>query len=516
MTRIHEIFHAVRWSTGILFVGLLTGATAVILPPLAALGLVALVGVVLLWALPELRFIPEKQLRIIFCIMVLALLCVPAYFAIDTGVLPWISVRRIFVLVVIILFSLIVAGSKVAREKLIVTLCCNRLLTLFAVGFLIIIFLSIFTSANWPVSMKGLVDGILNWYVPLFACILIVRTEEDVILLLKIIAIAAIIDSLAGLIEFLLQRRYYFDIFPKSILNSMLSGNPALREMYYANPFRNGLYRASSVYTVPLSFGELAAMVAPIGAYFVFHGRKWSEFALGVLTIVACLLALFCSGARGGYFSFLVAMPTMAIIWIIRYWRFNPYSLISAIMLAFFSFGFAALMGLVMFWRRLHNIVFGGGDTAASTDARFIQWNLAVPHILSNPVTGHGGGMAGELVGYYIPGNPIPSVDSYVITLLVEHGVPGLLLFFGMIACGVWIGVRIYLTYKSEWASVAGPIACSLIAFAVYRMALSQQENHTLFFLLVGLVFAISKLSYDHLTEKRSNKIPLETRAGDM
>lgn len=509
MTRINEVFHITYWIVGILFVGLLAGGMAVILPPLATLGLVALVGVVLLWVLPELRFVPEKQLRIVFYVMVFALLCVPAYFAIDTGVLPWISVRRIFALIVIILFSLNVAGSRVARNKLVETLQCNRLLTFSAIGFLMIIFLSIFTSADWPISMKALVDGVLNWYVPLFACILIVRSEEDIILLLKIIAIATIIDSFAGLIEFLLQRRYYFDIFPKSILNSMLSANPALTEMYYANSFRNGFYRASSIYTVPLSFGELAAMAAPVGAYFILHSRKWSELVLGVFSILACLLALFCSGARGGYFAFLVAMPIMVLMWSIRYSRLNPHGFLSTIMLAVFSTGFAGLMGLVLFWRRLHNIVFGGGDTVASTDARFIQWNLALPHILSNPLTGHGGGTAGGLVGYYAPGNQIPSVDSYVITLLVEHGVPGLVLFFGMIVCGVWVAMRIYITHESRWAAVAGPIACSLIAFAVYRMALSQRENHTLFFLLIGLIFAISKLSYDRLARKKKS-IPVQ------
>ena len=136
-------------------------------------------------------------------------------------------------------------------------------------------------------------------------------------------------------------------------------------------------------------------------------------------------------------------------------------------------------------------MVFGGGETAGSTDARVIQWELAKPHILSNPITGHGQGTAGDVIGF-MSGN-FTSVDSYVLTLLVEVGVPGFMFFFGMIACGIWIGLRQYLTNPNRWAALGGPIACSLIAFAVYRLALSQRENHTLFFLLVGVVFAMGK-----------------------
>jgi|SRR5579871_1163084 len=506
MTRAEKIFRSTRWSAAILVVGGITGAAAVLFPPLVAIGFVALLLVILLWAMPEMRLVSDRALRFAFYSMVFVLLCVPAYYAIDTGLLPWISVRRVFALTVIILFGFTVAGSKAAREKLWETMRCSPLLAFFAIGFLFMVFVSIFTSTNASFSLKEFFDAMLNWYVPLFACMLIVRSEEDVVLLMKIIAIAVILDSAAGLAEFLLQRRYYFDIFPKSILESMMASNPIIIDIYNSSAFRNGLYRASSIYTVPLSFGELAAMAAPIGAYFVLHARKWTEFALGILTVLACLLALFCSGARGGYIAFLIAMPVMAIIWTVRYSILNPHSLIGTIVFAFFSFGFVSLVGLIFFWQRLYNIVFGGGETVGSTEARFAQWELAKPHILSNPVTGHGMGMAAEVIGFLTPGGTTPTLDTYILTLLVEVGVPGFLVFFGMIACGIWIGLRQYLTNKDRWAALGGPIACSLIAFAIYRMTLSQRENHTLFFLVIGLVFAISRLGYAHFVEKKRNQ----------
>jgi len=98
-------------------------------------------------------------------------ICVPNYYTIETGVIPWITARRVFILLVIILFGLTVAGSKAAREKITSTLASNRLLAIAAIGFLIPLFLSILTSVNWSVSLKIFSEVILEWYVPFFACI---------------------------------------------------------------------------------------------------------------------------------------------------------------------------------------------------------------------------------------------------------------------------------------------------------------------------------------------------------
>lgn len=500
--RLDRTLSAAKWSIAILLIGLLTGAMAVILPPLASIGVVALVGVVLLWAMPELHFVPEKMLRRMFFAMVIVQLCVPNYYALDVGFLPWISVRRFFALAVIVLFALMISGSQSARGKISETMRQNRLLSACAFGFLITIFLSIFTSINISQTMASSFESLLNWYIPLFACILIVRSEEDVTILAKIIVVSAAIVTIAGFVEFLLQRRYFFDIFPRSILSDMMARNPALAAMFTVSMFRNGLYRAASIFSVSLSFGEFLAMVAPVAGYFVLHSRNLKYRVLGGVTILLILAGIVASGARGAYLCFLIAMPLMMLLWTVRYSRFNPSSIAGALVLSIFLAGFGGAMSLVMISGKLSNMVFGGGDTASSTEARFIQWNAAKPHIIKNPVTGHGVGSSGDLIGFAAE-TGVPSVDSYVITLLVEQGVPSLLLFFGMIGFGFLIAVRIYLTDPDPSAEIAGALACSLAAFGIYRLVLSQKENHTLLFLLIGLILAVAKLSYDRQSKRR-------------
>ena len=130
------------------------------------------------------------------------------------------------------------------------------------------------------------------------------------------------------------------------------------------------------------------------------------------------------------------------------------------------TMGFAFVIGLVVFWKKAHNIVFGGGMEAYSDEGRLIQWQLAWPHILANPVTGHGYATAGDVIGNFLGAGAagIASVDSWLISTLVETGVPGFVFFFGMAIFAAWRGLRLFLFDPSKGAAAAGALACSLIA----------------------------------------------------
>ena len=93
--------------------------------------------------------------------------------------------------------------------------------------------------------------------------------------------------------------------------------------------------------------------------------------------------------------------------------------------------------------------------------------------------------MSGEVVGFYNAAG-VPSVDSFALTLLIDMGIPGFLFYFGMIAFGLWATVRSYLSSWTARGAIAGPLACSLLAYGFYRFYLSQTENQTLFYVLVG------------------------------
>jgi O-antigen ligase len=77
------------------------------------------------------------------------------------------------------------------------------------------------------------------------------------------------------------------------------------------------------------------------------------------------------------------------------------------------------------------------------------------------------------------------------IFLLADQGVLGLGLFVGLMSFAVYLGGRAYINDSSEIGAISGALACSVIAFAVYRLALSLQENHMLFFVIIAAMICL-------------------------
>jgi hypothetical protein len=115
------------------------------------------------------------------------------------------------------------------------------------------------------------------------------------------------------------------------------------------------------------------------------------------------------------------------------------------------------------------------------------------------PVTGHGFVQGGSVIN--------SSIDSYVISLLVETGVPGLVFFTGMLLLPIWHGLKNYLSDMSESGAAAGALACSFIAFTTDRLVLSQRENHMLIFSLLAIVVFLNyEYAKERVTERRSSR----------
>jgi O-antigen ligase len=147
-------------------------------------------------------------------------------------------------------------------------------------------------------------------------------------------------------------------------------------------------------------------------------------------------------------------------------------------------------------------MVLGGGPEAGSTNARYVQWRAAIPFIESNPITGHGFVQGGSIIN--------TSIDSYVISLLLDTGIPGLVIFTGMLLLPIWHGVKSYLSDMSEGGAAAGALACSFIAFTTNRLVLSERENHMLIFSLLAIVVFLNyQYAKERVTERRSYKSPI-------
>jgi hypothetical protein len=493
------------WAVASVVLGLAVGLAAVILPPLGAFGIVAVAGVVLLWVMPDLPLVWPRLIRKTFFVMLITDLSVPYYYTVQFAGLPWISARRLATFALIVPFLLAIAASSDVRRQITERLRGSPLIVVCAVGYLVMATVSILTSALPTESISLLTDALLSWYVPMFAMIYIARDNDDVIFILKIICVCAIFNTMIGFIDFRLQHRVLTDIFPRGMLSTLIENNPNLQVLLPSpGDFRNGLYRASSVFITPLSFGEFEIVAIPIALFFALHRNSLLEKTIGWIVVFGGIFGIFFSGSRGGWVGVIASIAVFVAAWSIRKAMNSKASLAPAISAMVGGIAFAVVMGLIIVWPKAHNIVLGGGAEAGSTDARYAQWHAAIPIIETNPITGHGFALGGYLIH--------SSIDSYIISLLLETGIPGFVFFAGMLLLPVWYGLRSYLSDMSESGALSGALACSFIAFSANRLVLSQRENHMLIFSLLAIVVVLNyERARKRATKPASSRQPEKT-----
>jgi O-antigen ligase len=175
--------------------------------------------------------------------------------------------------------------------------------------------------------------------------------------------------------------------------------------------------------------------------------------------------------------------------------------------------GTVSVLGAVAFIGPVHRMILGGGETASSDMTRFDQAKLALPKIIGNPLTGHGIGNSAEVIGFFSPGGKL-SVDTSILTLLVETGIPGFVLYFGMLFCGTYTMGRLYVGNNDRETSGGAALSCTFIAYIIYRLVLSQRENQWLFFILLAVSCVVLKLISDRAKKLAPQAIKSPTGFG--
>jgi hypothetical protein len=493
----------VAWTVASIALGGVLGLSAVILPPMGSFGIVAVAGLVLLWVMPDLPLVSPGLIRGMFFVMLVADLCIPYYYTVQFSGLPWISARRLATFSLIMPFFVAVAASHEVRRQIMERVRASLLILICAIGFLFMVVMSVLTSIGPTGSTSALIDLILSCYVPFFAMIYIIRDKHDIVFILKIISVCAIFNTAGGVVNFVLQRDVFLQLIPPSMLDQLLVNNPTLQYLLpgHLEHFRHGLYRSESIFVTPLSFGEFEIIVIPIGLFLALHRNNLSEKILGWAVVVGGFIGIYSSGSRAAWLGVIASVSVFIAIWSIRRAMQTKTSLAPAIGALTGLIFVVCIVALITFSHTFHNMVLGGATEANSTQARYDQWAAGVPLIMSNPITGHGFAAGGGI----IQGD---TIDSYILSLVLETGVPGLLFFVGLLILPIWYGLRNYIFDMTEHGALAGALACSFIAFTVNRLVLSQRENHMLIFSLLAIVIVVNYQYVGQRVRQRSDDKP--------
>jgi hypothetical protein len=251
------------------------------------------------------------------------------------------------------------------------------------------------------------------------------------------------------------------------------------------------IYRVKATFITPLALAEYLSLLTPFLLHSATTPGKW-WLRIGAATLIPLnFYVIRLTDSHLGLVGMLVTSLLYGLARTAITWRKRPNSLFNSALLYASPLLFCGAIGLVFASHRLHDMVFGGADHAGSADARKIQLAMAMPKVWANPF-GYGAGQCGLKMGF-AKGDFI-TIDNYFIALILDYGVLGVIFWYGMFILGIYwaakyaISPRYVHRPEAHWLA---PLGVCLTGFLIVKWVHGQDDNHAIFFSLLGMIAAL-------------------------
>ncbi len=460
------------------FVGMFFAVTTTyFLVPLVAP--LALIATLVIWLLPDVGKAPTKTISNFVFAFVIVVLCWPNYIGIDFPGLPWITMIRLVALPLCVLLLVSLSISAQFRHEMAETLAAAKAVPWMLAGFIGVAFCSIFWSTDVGYSANKFSVAVFSWFVPFFAAVYAFRTPGRLTWLGRTMFGITIFVCLIGLVENHMQKVLWSGHLPKLLSIQ----DPAVLSLL-AGTVRSvtGKYRVIATFANALNLAEFLGLAMPFVLHFMLIANRWYKRVIAGATIPLMFAVVSFTDSRMGMINMFVAIMLYVFFWSMRYRQKNPESPIGTGLLVSYPLGAFAFFLSTFFVGKIRHLVWGDGSQQGSNDMRVLQIHTGVPKILDRP-WGWGMGRAPETLA-------LDSIDNFYLTVGLEYGLPGLVLFFGMFGVAIWNGVKRAITFPRGELGMMVPLVIALVNFMMVKMTLSQQDSHGVVFVLLGALVA--------------------------
>ena len=340
-------------------------------------------------------------------------------------------------------------------------------------------------ASNYPLMSlyhlgKLMVGPILMFLVALSS----LRGKRDVDTMLALLVLACMGSCAVAALEVIKKTNIFYETVP-FLFPDGDSSTEEWTEGLIRDKSRGGDYRVMATFSHPLTFGEYLAITFPAAVYLAgFATRKWHR-ALGFLMIPVILAGAYVTHTRSSILAIGVAVITIATLLSLRALhqrRSYAASVVGAFALVVMAAFLLGLVGVAIEMASGQNL-----SEAGSSFARVFMLKRGVALAFESPLLGYGPGMAALTLGL-LPGFTKLTVDSYYLSLALESGLPGLLLFTGLLVYMIFRGAAAALQVEGRDGARIAVIVSALASFTVVRLVLSLTENFDIVFLLMALL----------------------------
>lgn len=470
-----------------ILIGLVYGFVYSALPPsfLVYMAIpIVLLGLLVIWALPDLANGPVKLLGGMLLAYSLLIPLWPNYLAFSAPGLPWISFRRLlnFPMGIVCLICLSTSSSFRASVKAALSEggIAVRLLGLL----LLLQFATIAISRAPGISLNISIDVIFSIMLTFIASCWFFQKERYVQRFINAMLAAGFLLCVLGIVESTQEKVLWSDSIP-----SFLAVGDEAVDRTLTSRTRDGRYRVTATFSVALAFAEYLALIVPFILLRLFRSRTVGRIAFWLAIDALFLFVIVITTARLGIVGWLVSHAAFVSLWAFRRWRTRRTDIVApAVALLYSMFALFFFVGMFTI-PAIRNRTIGGGSTTLSDSGREAQFAMFWPKLFANPF-GNGAGQSGVTLGWRSQGGLL-SVDSYVITVGLDFGVLGLIAFFGAFLVVIWRCFYSALFGPERHSELVGAVGCSLLVITVIRYVLSQPDNMSIFYMLLGMGIAV-------------------------
>jgi hypothetical protein len=472
---------------------------SVLVPNFFAVLVSPLIFVLLLvvWALPDGRWAPTRAFEWLFYATFISLIIWPNYLAIALPGLPWITLLRLTSFPLDLVLLICISISAEFRADLIRPLRFVPAIPILLGAFVVVQLFSIGLSTNIASSIQKFVVAQTTWTAAFIAGAYIFQRPGQIKRWAMIMWGMAIFVSSIAIWEFHLKHVPWLGHTP-----SFLKINDEAVQSILAGNMRAGtnLYRAQAIFSTPLGLAEYLALTLPFVMHFMTKRFTRRVRAAATASIPLILYGCYLTNSKLGMVGSLLGILLYVFGVSFQNWRRNKQSLIAMSFLLSYPLGVGLVFAAMYMSHRFSVLILGNdGSHAASTAARVAQYTLGLQKTLEWPF-GYGIGMGAATLGFGEETGGI-TIDTYYLSVLLEYGIEGFVIYYGMFAIAIYeSGKRsLFALSETEERSFLLPIAISLTAFFVIKSVFSQQDNHPVAFMMLGAVVALvasSRRSY--------------------
>ena len=447
------------------------------------------VGFFVIWALPEMHNPPTRTLEFLFFAFIISLAVWPNDLAVALPGLPWITVIRLSLYPMTLVMLICLSASARFRSDLATILSSSKAILTLLLAFVVMQFLSIVFSVNRVVSIDFFIVTQIAWTTPFLVAAYIYAKPGRALMYTRIAWAVTVFICLIGLLEWKMGKVPWNGHIP-----SFLKIDDPLVTLSLNGITRAGVgvHRVQSIFTHPTTLSEYLALVAPFVFDFAVQKNKFLIRVAAIATVCLMAFVVYLTNSRTGSIGFFVAFLVYAFFWSVEQRRSGERGLFGSAV--FYGYPVAAFVLTIasVFVGRIRNKVWGGSETRTSTNGREMQWEKGIPIIKHNPI-GHGIDTSGLVLQFREPNGQL-TVDSYYLTMLLDVGVVGFLIYYA-----IWI-VSIAQTGRTSMLvgqedrelSLLIPITCTLINYLIIKSVMSQIDNHPLVYTILGMGVALT------------------------